>query len=175
MKFTTSTLTIILASISGSNAVLSPYVTCCEDNNGKYEIINGKDGQYGVCKKSKMRTDAKKFYKDNCDTPPPPPPPLYHVYALNNCDTKVGADFELHTKEKGTYDKTVFIKKDHCKNIGETDEETVSYTEFGSFVADGKSSCENIIKGGNPECTKGIDSHSGKGLKLEGACVIKLC
>jgi hypothetical protein len=170
MKFTIAALTI-LASFSGSNAVNSPYVTCCEDNNGKYEIINGQDGQYGECKKDRINTEEKQFYEDNCDNKKK----MYHVFALNNCGTKVGVDFALHTEEKGTYDKTVFIKKDHCKNIGMTDEENVSYTEFGSFVADGTSSCESVIKSSNPECTNGVDSHTGKGLNLEGACVIKLC
>ena len=170
MKFTITTLTIIVASISGTaNAAISPYVTCCEDNNGTYKII--EDNQTGFCHtKDGVNTEEVLFYETFCDKKK-----VYHVFALNNCDTKVGVDFELHTEEKGDYDKTVFIKKDHCKNIGLTDEETVSYTEFDSYVADGKSSCENIIKGGNPECTKGVDSHSGKGLKEDGACVIKLC
>ena len=87
----------------------------------------------------------------------------------------MGVDFELHTEEKGYYDKTVFIKQDHYKNIGNTDEETVIYTETGSYIGEGTSFCDSIIRNGNPECTQGVDSHSGKGLKSDGACVIKLC
>ena len=86
----------MIASIAGTNAVLSPYyVTCCDDNNGKYEIVNGNDGQYGVCKKDGMNTDAKLFYEQNCENP------TYTVIALNNCDAKVWVDFTLHTDEKG--------------------------------------------------------------------------
>ena len=170
MKFTTSILTIILASISGTaTAVLSPYVTCCEDNNGTYKILNGSDGQSGFCQIDGVNTEEKTFYEQNCDKK------VYHVFALNNCGTKVGADFELHTEEKGNYEKTVFVKKDHCKSIGQTDKETVTYTEFGGYIAGGNTSCESIIQGGNPECTKGVDSHNGKKLKEDGACVIKLC
>ena len=55
--------------------------------------------------------------------------------------------------------------------MGKTDEESIAYTKFGGHVA----SCDSIIKGGNPECTNGVDSYTGKGLDLEGACVIKLC
>jgi len=146
-------------------------VNCCEDNNGTYEIINGRDGQSGFCKKDGVNTEEKQFYEVNCENKKK----IYHIFALNNCGTKVGVDFELHTEEKGYYDKSVFIKQDHCKRIGATDEETVVYTEFGSFVEDGNSSCENIIQGGNPECTKGVDSHSDKGITSDGACIIKLC
>ena len=168
MKFTTTSLTIILASVFGTtNAMLFPYVTCCEDNNGTYNVLNGKDGQSGFCQKDGVNTEEVQFYETFCDKK------VYHIFALNNCGTKVGVDFELHTEEKGYYDKTVFIKQDYCKNIGKTDEETVIYTETGSYVGEGTSFCDSIIRSGNPDCTKGVDSHSGKGLKSDGACILE--
>ena len=154
----------MIASIAGTNAVLSPYyVTCCDDNNGKYEIVNGNDGQYGVCKKDGMNTDAKLFYEQNCENP------TYTVIALNNCDAKVWVDFALHTDEKGDYDKTVIVKKNKCKVIGETDNETVTYDEIGSYVADGYTSCNSVVENGNPECPDRKEQHKNN------ACVIQLC
>ena len=84
MKFTITALTI-LATVSGSNAVNSPYVTCCEDSNGKYKNVNGKYGQYGVCQKDRVNTEDKRFYEDNCDNKKK----MYHVFALNNCEKRL--------------------------------------------------------------------------------------
>ena len=163
MKYTFTLFTIMIASISGTNAVLSPYVTCCDDYKGKYEIVNGHDGQYGVFKKDGVNTDAQLFYEQNCETP------TYTVIALNNCDAKVWVDFALHTDEKGDYDKTVIVKKNKCKVIGETDKEIVTYDETGSYVANGYTSCNNVVENGNPECTDHKEQHKNN------ACVVQLC
>ena len=167
MKYTLVALTVSLASISGTNAVLSPYVTCCKDNNGTYDIVNGHDGQYGVCKKDGVNTDAQLFYEQNCETP------TYTVIALNNCDAKVLVDFAFYTDEKADLDKTVIVKKNKCKVIGETDKETIEYDsrddKTGSYVSDGYTSCKNIVKNGNPECPDRKEQHKNN------ACVIQLC
>ena len=163
MKYTLVALTVSLASISGTNAVLSPYVTCCKDNNGTYDIVNGHDGQYGVCKKDGVNTDEELFYEQNC-----PENPTYTVIALNNCDDNVWVDFELHADEKD-YDKTVIVKKNKCKVIGETDQENVTYEEMGSYVSGGNTSCKNVVQGGNPECPNHEEQHKNN------ACVIQLC
>ena len=163
MKYTFTFFSIMIASISGTNAVLSPYVTCCDDYNGKYEIVNGHDGQYGVCKKDGVNTDAQLFYEQNCETP------TYTVIALNNCDAKVWVDFALHTDEKGDYEKTVIVKKNKCKVIGETDKETVTYDETGSYASYGFTSCKNVVESGNPECPDHKEQHKNN------ACVVQLC
>jgi len=104
MKFTITTLTT-------TNVVLSPMLLA-EDNNGTYEVLDGSNGQSGFCQKDGVNTDEKYLYETNCNKK------MYHMFALNNCGPKVGVDFEHHTKEKGCYDKTVFIKQEYCKNIG---------------------------------------------------------
>merc|ERR1719375_3055400 len=97
MKFTTSTLTttsslaalVLLSSSSSVQGMVSPYVTCCTDNGGRYETLTNSDGsQSGFCKINGENISDVAFYDQNC-APSPTEAPVtdfkYEVYTVNNC------------------------------------------------------------------------------------------
>ena len=57
----------LLSLTLGTHATLSPYVTCCNNNNGDYHIVESQHGQSsGICKQDNQYTNAKVFYNNNC-------------------------------------------------------------------------------------------------------------
>lgn len=178
MKLTIAlyTTTVSAFILSGSNALVSPSVTCCSDNGGTYEIVKGSDGESGVCVKDGVYYDEMTFMQDNCPPPSPSPSPTpssppskYSVYAVNNCDNTVSAEFVLATSAHGGNRKSSVdsLQVGNCAYVGSTDQDTVTFTSEGSFVSGGNDSCKNIRSSNDSECNLlGIASN---------ACVVTLC
>jgi len=174
MKFTFTTVALSTAAIiacstmNGVQAVLSPAVTCCSDNGGTYDIVNGgESGQSGICVKDGINTEAMVFMQQNCPTTPEPTSYTYKVYAVNSCDATVKADFNnLNNDDSGT-PSNVTVAQGACAYVGPTNQDTVTYTSTGSFVSGGNDSCHNIGSSHNSDCNlMGMAAN---------ACVINLC
>ncbi|VEU45307.1 unnamed protein product [Pseudo-nitzschia multistriata] len=160
--------------LQSTQAMISPAVSCCEDNGGKYEIVDGSDGQSGVCRKDGVNTEAFYFMDQNC--PPPPtvspsnaPTMKYSVYAVNNCDATVTANFVLRSSRRlgGNRNSQVEVQQGQCTYVGPTNLDVVTYTSQGSYVSSGNDSCLNIGDSNNSDCNLlGI---------AENACVVNLC
>lgn len=166
---------LFVTAVGSAQALISPAVTCCEDNGGKYEIVNGSDGQSGICRKDGVSTEAFYFMDHNCPPPPTPAPSStpaaakYSVYAVNNCDATVTADFVLRASRRlgGNRNGRVEVEEGQCTYVGPTNLDVVAYTSEGSYISSGNDSCLNIGDSNNSDCNLlGI---------AENACVINLC
>ena len=174
MKFTSTTVALSTAAIiafstmNGVQAVLSPAVTCCSDNGGDYQIVNGgESGQSGICVKDGINTEAMVFMQQNCSPTPEPPSYTYKIYAVNSCDATVKANFPLNNDNGGTRTRHVTVAQGGCAYVGPTNQDIVTYTSTGSFVSGGNDSCLNIGSSNNSDCNLlGMAAN---------ACVVKLC
>jgi hypothetical protein len=167
MKFTIPSSVTFLAFVAVSNngrvvqGVLSPAVTCCKDNGGSYELVDGADA---VCLKNGSLTNANTFMSNNC-----PVSDDYTVYAYNSCPSIVGAELTLNDNDNGgSYDVDVYLEVNECKIVGYTDQSNVSIKEVGSFAAGGQQSCKAIGNKNNDECgdIKNLPANS---------CVVDMC
>ena len=169
MKFTISSSVTFLAFVAVSNndrvvqGALSPAVTCCKDNGGSYQLVDGGDA---ICAKNNVYTEAYTFMSNNC---PAPDDEEYTVYAYNSCPSIVGAELTLNDNDNGgSYDVDVYLEVNECKIVGYTDQSNVSIKEVGSFAAGGQQSCKAIGNKNNDECgdIKNLPANS---------CVVDMC
>ena len=169
MKFTISSSVTFLAFVAVSNngrvvqGALSPAVTCCKDNGGSYQLVDGGDA---ICATKKGYTEAYTFMSINC---PAPNNEEYTVYAYNSCPSIVGAEFALNDNDNGgAYEVDVYLEVNACKIAGYTDQSDVTYKAVGSFAASGDRSCKNIGNSNNNQCgdIKNLPANS---------CVIDIC
>jgi hypothetical protein len=156
-------LAIIAVSNNGRvvQEVLFPAVTCCKNNGGSYEIVDGGDT---ICSKYGRFFNANTFMTNNC-----PPDEEYEVYAYNSCTSTVGAEFTLNDNcNSGAYEVDVYLGVNACKIVGFTDQAGVTFKEVGSYAAGGQQSCKAIGNSQNYQCgdIKNLPANS---------CVVDMC
>jgi len=153
-------------------AVIAPEVVCCTDNEGTYESMDGGDnGPSGICITKNGNYVAAMVFQDRYCSPGG-----YQIYAYNNCDATVGAEFTLNNNDgdQNVANKVcMFMRVDECKVVGFTDQADVMYEEAGSFVNGGEfkeSSCASIqlLSSNNGQCGDLVDLPAN-------ACVVDLC
>ena len=180
MKFTSTTLTttssiaaLVLLSSSMASGMVSPYVTCCEDNGGRYETLTNSDGsESGFCKKNGQNLDEVAFYNQYCAPSPTEAPVIdykFEVYTVNNCGRRstVEATFNLNARRRHFWSDSVTVDYGECAFVGGTNLDSVSYSATGSYVAGGNASCQNIGNSNDEMCNLlGMAPNS---------CVIELC